>query len=221
MPEKKPPGTRKKGVIAAAHKPRYSWTKPTHTSVPTAVVVLHEIYGINQHIRGVCEKRHNQGYDVYAPDLLGRETPFSYAQQEEAYGYFMGQVGFAASNRVGALLEGLRPRYARIVLEGYSVGATLAWVCAAHGWCDGMVGYYGSRIRDYLTLVPSCPALLFFARQEAGFPAQAAAMAFTHMPVVEARILDGDHGFCDPFSGRFHAGSARAAEDMAVRFLQG
>ncbi|MDI5811330.1 DUF535 family protein, partial [Salmonella enterica subsp. enterica serovar Anatum] len=41
-----------------------------------------------------------------------------------------------------------------------SVGATLAWLSAASGLCDGVVCYYGSRIRQYLHLAPLCPTLV-------------------------------------------------------------
>ncbi|KAF6598238.1 dienelactone hydrolase family protein, partial [Paenibacillus sp. EKM208P] len=42
----------------------------------TLIVVLHEIYGINQHIQNFCSLLSDQGYDVICPNLLGKETPY-------------------------------------------------------------------------------------------------------------------------------------------------
>ncbi len=186
----------------------------------TAILVLHEIYGINQHILGVCKARQSKGYDVFCPNLLGLKKPFSYSQQEQAYANFMEQVGFQVHERVNTMLTLLRPRYKTIILEGYSVGATVAWCCAEVGFCDGVVGYYGSRIRNFLHLQPKCPALLFFALQEQGFPAEQAQKSFCHAPQVTVEILNGSHGFCDPFSAEFHAESAKTAGQISQVFIE-
>ncbi|SET52294.1 Dienelactone hydrolase family protein [Enterococcus malodoratus] len=36
-----------------------------------AVIILHEIYGLNQFILDVCNQYSEKGYDVFCPDLLG------------------------------------------------------------------------------------------------------------------------------------------------------
>ncbi len=190
------------------------------TDSRTALVVLHEIYGINPHIRQVCAQWHASGYAVYCPDLLGLPAPFAYAQQEEAYATYKQRVGFGSNSQLHALLHSLRLAYRNIILMGFSAGATLAWTHAAQpGLCDGMIGYYGSRIRDYLDLRPACPALLVFAGQEPGFPAEQAAKAFEAMPRVTACVLEGSHGFCDPFSEHYHALSAARAMQLSQSFL--
>ena len=38
----------------------------------TVIIVIHEIYGLNQHMQGYCELLSNQGFDVICPDLLER-----------------------------------------------------------------------------------------------------------------------------------------------------
>lgn len=132
----------------------------------TAVVILHEIYGINAHIKKVCREYSAEGYDVYCTNLLKRKTPFPYSQQEDAYRSFIRNIGFDAYLKVNQFLEELRPNYKALILIGFSVGATIAWRCSESGLCDGIIGYYGSRIRDYLSVVPKCKTLLIFAEDE-------------------------------------------------------
>lgn len=60
----------------------------------TAIVIVHEIYGINQHMKYVCQLLSEFDFDVLCPNLLERETPFDYSQEEDAYSNFMENVGF-------------------------------------------------------------------------------------------------------------------------------
>ncbi|EAY7917949.1 hypothetical protein GQT61_003763, partial [Salmonella enterica] len=43
-----------------------------------AIIVLHEIYGINDHIKRMCDIYHESGFDIFCPDLLRRDTHFLY-----------------------------------------------------------------------------------------------------------------------------------------------
>lgn len=53
-----------------------------------AVIVLHEIYGFNNHIKQTCKELHNSGLDVYCPNFLNREEPFKYDQHSQAIRLF-------------------------------------------------------------------------------------------------------------------------------------
>src|SRR5512138_1307578 len=164
----------------------------------SAIIVLHEIYGINRHMRQVCEEYAAQDYDVCCPDLLAGHT-FDYAQQQDAYESFMKTAGFEVYSSINDLIRQLRPKYRKIILLGFSAGATVAWRCAESGLCDGMIGCYGSRIRDYTELKPKCPTLLIFADQEIFFDVAGLASELKSKPNVTAVLLSGNHGFCDPF----------------------
>ncbi|MFP5601072.1 dienelactone hydrolase family protein, partial [Salmonella sp. 741265129_HBA] len=133
-----------------------------------AAIILHEIYGINAHIQRAGHEWMTRGFDIYIPALFPHHTPFRYEQQEEAYRHFSANVGFDPAV-VTTLLHDLRTQYETLIVVGYSVGATLAWLSAASGLCDGVICYYGSRIRQYLHLAPLCPALVIIARYEPAF----------------------------------------------------
>ncbi len=185
----------------------------------TAIIILHEIYGINRHISEVCKKYSLSGFDVYCPNLLNIDKPFQYEQQEEAYQYFNKSIGFNICNQVNNLIEQLRPLYKKIILIGYSIGATIAWICSGNGLCDSMIGYYGSRIRDYLDVVPKCPSLLHFASGEKSFQVSRIVDILNNVIPVTAKILPGDHGFCDPYSKSYHFESAKKTDKLTKDFL--
>ncbi|EIA0033181.1 dienelactone hydrolase family protein [Salmonella enterica] len=133
-----------------------------------AVVVLHEIYGINEHIKDVCAEYHDRGFDVYCPHLFEHGLPFKYGQQDQAYKNFVNTCGFDTT-KINLLLSEIRGGYKKIIMIGFSVGATIAWLSAESNLCDGIVCYYGSRIRDYTDIMPQCPVLVIMAQFEKSF----------------------------------------------------
>lgn len=185
-----------------------------------AVVVLHEIYGINRHISDACRKYHAHGYDVYCPNLIDKPEPFDYAQREEAYDFFKNRGYERAYERVGRLTARIRPDYRTVVLLGFSAGATIAWVLSESGPCDGVVAYYGSRIRDNLHVEPKCRSLLIFAEGEPSFDPRNIRRDLEAKAGVTVVVFKGAHGFSDPFSANYGAFSARAAEKLTFDFLK-
>ena len=184
----------------------------------TAVVVLHEIYGVNGHIRETAARLAAGGVAAYCPDFLGKV--YGYDQEAAAYAHYMTAVGFgAASDRAGELAARLTARYRRVFLLGYSAGATVAWLCSAGGRYAGMIGYYGSRIRDYTDVSPACPALLFFPRRERSFSVDSLARRLRTKAGVEVRTLGEEHGFADRYSRFYDAAAAAVAWREAAVFM--
>ncbi|RUS45195.1 dienelactone hydrolase family protein [Cohnella sp. AR92] len=182
------------------------------------VLVLHEIYGVNDHIRAFDEALTKAGYDTISPNLLGREC-FSYEQEEEAYSFFMNEIGFdRALQAIKPIIEENRDSYRRIYIVGFSIGATLAWRCSEYG-IDGVVGYYGSRIRSYMEVDPQCPALLIFASRERSFDASELASRLRKKRNTEAEVFGAGHGFMNPFHPAFDSAGYRRGLDRTLEFL--
>ena len=51
----------------------------------TAVIVLHEIYGVNKHIEDFCLILFKKNMDVFAPNMLQRDIIFNCNQENLAY----------------------------------------------------------------------------------------------------------------------------------------
>lgn len=188
----------------------------------SVIIVLHEIYGINQHMQVVCDKFSMDGYNIICPNLIGLTQPFHYDSQEEAYQHFMNRIGFeSAVQQVKQVIIQAKRQYRTIYLLGYSVGATIAWLCSdEENLCSGMIGYYGSRIRDYKNIIPKCPVLLIFPTEENSFHVEEL-VCFLRKLNVTVYMLDGKHGFSDPFSKNYSAQSFEKAERLVETFLKG
>ncbi|GGI10840.1 dienelactone hydrolase family protein [Gottfriedia solisilvae] len=184
------------------------------------IILIHEIYGINQHIKNFCDLLSQQGFDVICPNLLEREQAFDYSEEEIAYLNFMENVGFSdATRKIKNLLYDVKNKYQKIYIIGFSVGATVAWLCSEEECLDGVVGYYGSRIRNYIQLVPRCPTILFFPQEEESFSLDEL-ISNLQIKNIEIYKYFGQHGFSDPYSINFNEQSYQKALNKMLNFLK-
>lgn len=185
------------------------------------IIVLHEIYGINQHIESICKRFSMDGYDIICPNLININQPFSYDQQEEAYEYFFNNIGIeSALRQVRETIIRAKKQYSYVFVLGYSIGATIAWLCSGEdNMCEGMIGYYGSRIRDYMNITPQCPAILIFPDEEKSFDVKELVDSLK-VRNINAHIFNGKHGFSDPFSKNYCESSAEEAGRLVDSFLK-
>lgn len=187
----------------------------------TAAVVLHEIYGINQHIKDVCMELSKEQMDVFAPNMLDSEIVFNYDQETAAYVNFYNNIGFdRAFTQISAFLRSIRNRYKRLFVVGFSVGATIAWLCSKElNLCNVVVGFYGSRIRDYHEINPLCPVLLFFPTHEKSFNISDLIGLVKAKDNVIIKQLYGRHGFADHYSPNYEKQSSQQAYKDMILFM--
>lgn len=76
------------------------------------IIVVHEIYGVNQHMNKVCQSLSERGFDVICPNLLEKEGSFEYSFEEVAYRNFMENIGFInATNKIKRVLQDIKDQY--------------------------------------------------------------------------------------------------------------
>lgn len=183
-----------------------------------AIIVLHEIYGVNEFIQEQCQKFREVGYDVFCPNMVDK-PPFSYEKSEEAYDFFKKSIGFEVYKKVSTFVSKLKVKYDQVFVIGFSVGATIAWRCCENSLCSGIISCYGSRIRDYTSLTPACPILLLFARENS-FDVHTLAFQLQNKPYLSILEFDAEHGFVDPFSKHFNFQQSKRAEESIARFMK-
>lgn len=188
----------------------------------TLIIVLHEIYGINTHIQSVCNDFAATGaLDVLCPNLLSTERVYTYSQTAEAYQSFTQQVGFVpAAQQVDSLCRMLRDQYDKLFIVGFSVGATVAWLCSQNGIYDGVIGYYGSRIRDFTATTPSCPVLLFFPSREDAFSVDVLIDNLSGRRDIQIEKVSALHGFADPWSENYCRESSQSSMQRTLEFVR-
>lgn len=182
-----------------------------------AVIILHEIYGINRFIEELCTEYNVQGFDVFCPNMIQKEN-FLYSESTEAYQFFINNVGFDFYKEVETLIAQLKLTYEKVFVIGFSVGATIAWRCCENINCDGIICCYGSRIRDYMSLQPSCPVLLLFAEYDS-FDVDGVIEQLVEKNNVYLYKLQASHGFIDQYSNFSDKEQAQISKEHIRKFL--
>ncbi|MCP1359129.1 dienelactone hydrolase family protein [Aneurinibacillus migulanus] len=188
-----------------------------------AIILVHEIYGVNENMKYMIKRLSKLGIDIICPNLLHRETPYKYTEEATAYQNFVQNIGFeSAVQQVNQVITGLKQRYMKVGVVGFSIGATIAWLCSENRMCDFVVGCYGSRIRNHTDIEPACPTLLLFPNEEKGFDVHTLIERLKKKEYKNLEIKDfpGVHGFIDSFSPNYHEVSASEALQCIDEFLQ-
>ncbi len=187
----------------------------------TLIVVLHEIYGINNHIIGVCRSFATEEYAVISPNMLQINLHYKYGDEPVAYLNFMQNVGFKeAYQKVINAVSPLRKMYKHCFVVGYSIGATVAWLCSQNtGLFDGVIGFYGSRIRDYMDIRPQCPVLLFLPSSEPSFDINCFIQEIEQKSNVHLVRVNALHGFANPESKDYSREVYTKSFDCSLQFI--
>ena len=201
------------------------WTAPSAGASRGAVVVLQEIFGVNAHMRSLCERLAALGYDAYAPALFDRLQPgFSsgYSKEEVAQALrFLPRLDWDAmvtDTLATARLAGLESR--PVALMGFCLGASVAYLAAQRtSGIAAVVGYYGGQIAQHLDRAPQSPTLLHYGETDHTIPMTDVERIRTQRPECELHVYPAGHGFnCDERAS-FEPASAALAWERSTRWL--
>lgn len=200
----------------------------------SAVVVIHEIFGVNDYMQAVLDRLAGLGYAALCPDLFWRIDPDHAIDQDEAgLGQAMERMGsfdFAEATRdcdaaLGYLTR--RPEVTGpVAVLGFCLGGTLAFATAMSSEPDAVVSYYGSGVADLLDQAApiDCPMLFHFGRDDAFIPAadvDRIETAFADRDDVELHRYSAGHAFDNSFSDLFHdPAAAEEAWGVTADFLR-
>ena len=109
------------------------------------IVLLQEIFGVNQHIRSVADQYAADGYVVLAPDLFWRSGPrielgYGDEDRQQAIGLMQACALATAQSDIALTAGALRALAGgRIAALGYCFGGRLAYLTAASGAVDAAI----------------------------------------------------------------------------------
>ena len=187
------------------------------------IVVIQEIFGVNVHVRDVCDQLAGEGYTALAPALFDRIQPgieLCYTEEDlgEGFGYMKEVGNERPMTDIQAAADELRS-VGKVGAVGFCWGGPLAWLASKSVNVDCSVGYYGVAVHQTLEPAPKCPVMLHFADNDTFVPKEAAdevRAAYPDMPIFN---YDANHGFnCDQRDD-YDANSARQAMARTLEFF--
>ena len=195
------------------------------------IVVLQEIFGVNQFLRGIADWYAARGFVAICPDLFWRQEPGieltdqSEAEWQKAFQLYQGLDVDKAIDDAAASLEFLRQHPAcngRAGAVGFCLGGNLAWLLSVRYKPDCAVGYYGVGIEKTLSEVNGLanPLMLHIAGRDDHCPPEAQKQI--HATLDENPLVtiydypNSEHAFSRP--GKHY--DAAAAELAHLRSLE-
>jgi carboxymethylenebutenolidase len=203
-----------------------------------AIIVIQEIFGVNQGIRQKCDRLAAEGYLALAPDLFWRlepgiqldpDTPPQFQQALEYMGKFNQDAGI---RDIEATIRAARAKLGdsgldggKVGVVGYCLGGRLAYMTAARTDVDASVGYYGVGLDGLLGEKHAIANPLLLHIPEEDHFVDKAAQARIHAglddhPKVTIFDYPGeDHGFATEMGKRRSAESADLADSRTATFF--
>ena len=199
---------------------------PDHAPALGGLVVVQEIFGVNEHIRSVVEGYAAAGYTALAPalfDPVARHVELGYDEAGFARGRkLVGELGTdRAVDIVRQAAELLRREGLKVGVVGFCWGGSVALLANTRLGLPG-VAYYGARSRPHLGEALRAPMLFHFGQDDESTPPDYIQAHRDAWPAAEVHIYPGaGHAFNRDVDPRhFHAASAALARRRTLAFFE-
>jgi len=186
------------------------------------IVVVQEIFGVNNHIKRVADQYAAQGYKAIAPamfDRVERNVTLAYSEIEKGREHMrklewpntLADVATAVNEARGA---------GSVAVVGYCWGGTVAHVAASELDIDAAISYYGGAVAKMLDKKPRCPIMYHFGDRDASIPPSDIELIKKAALESPVHVYPGaGHGFnCDERSS-YSANDAKLALERSLEFL--
>lgn len=189
------------------------------------IVVLQEIFGVNSHIREVCDGFAADGYVALAPALYDRSShkncQLGYTPEDIAVGRDLREE-FSWDDTVKdvkAAVDVLKGEGLKIGTVGYCWGGTVSYLAGVRLDVQGAVVYYGGQIIPYVNETENCPLLMHFGEHDKGIPLSDVDQIAKAHPDAVVNVYDADHGFNCDHRGSYNEAAAKLARERTMAFF--
>ena len=199
-----------------------------------AIVVIQEIFGVNEGIRRKCDRWAREGYLAMAPDLFWRLEPGveldpdvepEFKRALELMGRFDQDRGISDIEAAIRAARARLPEGGKVGCVGYCLGGRLAYMTAARTDVDASVGYYAVGLDGLLheKNVIARPLMLHIAGDDGFVPPEVQAKMHEGLdahPRVTLHDYSGeDHGFAAETGRRRSEEAAQLADRRTEEFF--
>jgi carboxymethylenebutenolidase len=178
----------------------FVWT-PKDKEEAGAVVLIQEIFGVNDALRETAQSLADQGFIAIAPDLFWRQQPGinisdkTDAEWKQAFGFmqnFNQDLGVEDLKVTLAAARELPGSNGRAATMGFCLGGRLAVMMATRSDADANISYYGVMLDNLVDEFDNidAPLMLHIAEKDEYVP-----------PEVQEKVLDAleDNEWVDAF----------------------
>jgi carboxymethylenebutenolidase len=209
--------------------------RPSSTGPAPVVVVIQEIFGVNDGIKQIAGEIAAQGYIAVCPDLFWRFEPgLSMSEHTEAnwtkgfdfysrYDFDAGVADIVATIAAARTMDGAS---GKVGVTGYCVGGLLTFRAMAASDADVGVAYYPGGAEGYVAEGAQIthPLLVHLAGDDEYIGKDAQAMihaALDGHPLIEIHDYPGrNHAFARPGGDHYDDADAKTANARTAAFFK-
>jgi carboxymethylenebutenolidase len=188
------------------------------------MIVVQEIFGVNHHIRNICDRLAKAGYVAIAPALFDRmvrnfETGYTPEDVAKARSYLANPDWDAMVRDVDAAKNEISAAGPAGIV-GFCMGGSVAFLAAARvSGLSAAVSFYGGQITRFLDEQEKCPMQMHFGEKDDHIPMKDVAAIRDKHPKAAIYTYPAGHGFnCDERAS-YHEPSAALAWSRMLEFL--
>lgn len=208
-----------------------------------ALIVFQEAFGVNDHIKEVCQRFAREGYFACAPELYhrqGKYLQFPYRGSDKVMMHLKGLTEKNILEDIRSLMNHLKQDATldagRIATVGFCVGGYISVLASIHYQFKASISYYGAGIvhpREGFGLKPILskfskilsPMLFFFGNKDSSIAQEEVQLIRENLQPLKVHtkcvVFEGaNHGFfCDQRTS-FHPKAAQESWEISLEFLR-
>lgn len=200
----------------------------------SAIVVLHEVFGVNADLRDTCDELAAAGFFAVCPDLFWRQERHvdlsvrSQPDWEKGLALYQAFDIDAGVRDVEATINATRAVAGvtgRVGVMGFCLGGLLTFLTAARTRVDAAVAFHGGRTEEFLGEAADidAPLQMHLAEEDEFIPKKAQreiTEALAGNPKVEVLSYPGcNHAFSRHGGAHFNAEAARLSRTRTLDFF--
>lgn len=184
------------------------------------VVILQEIFGVTDQLKGVAKRYADLGYTVAIPALFDRQqrgTVVPFDAPAAGRDMMLASDLDQTMSDVNAAVQALDGKVAVI---GFCWGGGLAIRAAQKLNIAAGISFYGTRLPQYLDSPLKAPVLGHYGKTDDHIPEEMRQQAMDYLPELEILMYDAGHAFAnDARPAAYHQDSAELAHTRTEAFL--
>lgn len=198
------------------------WIQPANGAAKGGLVILQEIFGVTDQLKGIAQRYADRGYEVAIPALFDRQKrgaviPFD--QAPEGRDLMLNADLDQTMTDIGATAKALADKGLKVAVMGFCWGGGLALRSAQKLDIACAVSFYGTRLPQYLDSPLKSPLQGHFGASDDHVPPEMLEQAQTYLPDMEVFVYEAGHAFANDARPSYVADAAATAHARTEAFL--
>lgn len=198
------------------------WMEEAQGATRGGLVILQEIFGVTDQLKGVAKRYAALGYDVAIPALFDRfekgcVVPFD--QSPKGRDFMLASDLDTTMKDIDAAVQALAARGGKVGVIGFCWGGGLALRAAQKLDIACGVAFYGTRLPQYLDSPLKAPMLGHFGSKDDHVPPEMLDAARAYLPQWEIHMYDAGHAFANDARPTYVPDAAARAHERTSAFL--